>query len=318
MHSGQIAGIVIGVLVVATALAVLGWALYNNNDAPPSGKLLLAGGYVDGQGALARSTDGGKTWRDVQWPFKLPNDKTTYLTSMTHDGRRFLASTPKQYMISVDGVRWTEGALPADADALGSIVAVSSNGDNGHVVLGYTGGLSYFNGSAWTSFALKGVNARHAAFHGAAECAVATDSGIYYTRDAGVTWRQLNGAFAVYDIVRLRAGWVAALGETGTAVLADGQSAPEILPTATNLTLATNDAVTVIGTNQGVTLLTANNIIKKTSGPPLTSAAWSGQYFIGANHAAAVHISADGGVTWTSYTPWPGRSDVVIQAVAGK
>lgn len=291
-------------------------------------EVLIIGGFVDGHGVLSRSVDLGKTWTDVAWPF---SDKESSVTSISHDGVIFLASTTAAYCTSQDGLTWSlEITVPEDIlSIVGNVNAATSDG-KGHVVLGCVDGIVFNAGENgvhdWIDSVITNGNVTYAAFQGK-KCAIASMNGVYLTTNSGRNWDPILTNY-VYDIVSGSSSmWAAAIGKRGVAIVQHGKERIIRVPGKT-LALASNTSTLLAGTDQGVFKLTPRlkpDQWENVSTEPISNLEWTGKNFVGtfideeANTDQTLHIANANATLWTEIAikPWPAGKNVNILALCG-
>ena len=323
----KITAAVIVALIAIGIVSVILWLVLK-----PSGPLevLLAGGFVNrNKGGISRSTDGGKSWKEVPWPFTKPNGPQMGVKCIIYDGTRFFALTEFEFCTSPDGLNWSPGNLTRDAANLGDFQAISSNGA-GHLVIGTAAGISYYDGSNWTHSLISGsFYGQHAAFNGE-ECRVNNSYGVFKTVNHGVTWTRISEV-QTFDVLRQRGRWVEDTIQ-GVKVVADsGADEIDTSPVSPNALIgvaASSDLDALACSENGVYRLSPPGVtpfaLTKVSSVPLNTLAWTGRQFVafyGKNgvNDADIYLGTSDGTQWntTATQPWPKNQNTMVWSVAG-
>lgn len=291
-------------------------------------EVLVIAGFVDGQAVISRSLDLGGTWTDVAWPF---SDKKSVVTSLSHDGVVFLASTNAAYCTSQNGIMWSEEIVVPEGllSIVGEVNAATSDG-KGQVVLGCVNGMVFStveNGEQqWTYSVNTNSNATYAAFQGK-KCAIAGMGGLYLTTNAGKNWDPILSDY-VYDIVYAGSGmWAAAIGTRGVGIVKNENKRFISVPGKT-LAVAGNKTTLLAGTDEGIFKLTPRlkpDDWENVSLEPISNLEWTGKHFVGtlieekAKTYHTLHISDANATEWTEVVikPWPAGKSVNILALSG-
>lgn len=294
-------------------------------------EVLVVAGFVDGKGVISRSLDLGGTWTDVAWPF---SDKKSVVTSLSHDGVVFLASTNAAYCTSQNGLTWSEEIIvPEDIlSIVGKVNAVTSDG-KGHFLLGCVDGMIFNmveNGKQqWTHFFTPNTNATYAAFQGKKSAAIASMDGLLFTKNSGEKWNQILDEY-VFDIFSGGSGmwWAAAIGTRGVAIVKNENKRLIISVPGKALAVSGNKTTLLAGTDEGIFKLTPRlkpDNWENVSLDPISNLEWTGKHFVGtlieedAKTYHTLHISDANATEWTEVVikPWPAGKSVNILALSG-
>lgn len=325
---GKLISIVASSIIVLIIICVVLGLLLKKPDQSEQEEVLVIAGFVDGKGVISRSLDLGKTWTDVAWPFA---DKKSVVTSLSHDGVVFLASTNAAYCTSQNGLTWSEEIIVPEGliDIVGKVNAATSDG-KGHVVLGCLNGMVFNmveNGKqTWTYFDSENSNATYAAFQGK-KSAIASMHGLFLTKNYGEYWDPILRDY-VFDIFSAGSGmWAAAIGTRGVGIVKNENKRFISVPGKT-LAVAGNKTTLLAGTDEGIFKLTPRlkpDDWENVSLEPISNLEWTGKHFVGtlieekAKTYHTLHISDANATEWTEVVikPWPAGKSVNILALSG-
>jgi photosystem II stability/assembly factor-like uncharacterized protein len=161
--------------------------------------------FAASQSGLARSRDGGQTWKDAYASLGLEAPLATVAVAVSpdfHSDHTVIAGAPGGVLLSTDsGRRWNAVLLPPPAPSV-TVLAFSPNFEaDGTLFLGtLEDGVfrSADRGRHWAAgnFGLLDLNilclAVSPGFAGDETLAVGTESGIYQSTNGGRSWRELE------------------------------------------------------------------------------------------------------------------------------
>lgn len=330
--SGKLISMVASSIIVLIIIGVVLGIVLKKPEQVEQEEVIVIGGYVDGKGVISRSLDLGETWTNVTWPF---SDENSSITSITHDGVVFLASTTSSYCTSQNGLTWSKEITVPDRylSNVGEVNAVTSDG-KGRVVLGCVNGIILKevlkNGKdQWWSTDVKNGNATYAAFKGKT-FAIASMGGLFLTKDFGENWTTIVQNYT-FDVVYAGSDmWAAAIGTSGVEIVQNGKKRLLSLPGRT-LALAVNKSTLLAGTDEGVFKLTPRrkpepDNWEKVTNEPISNLEWTGKHFVGAfiddetkTYSKLLFFDDNSATLLTEIeiNPWPDGKSVHILALSG-